>query len=219
MKILQDNWVQIPLDKLVKAEWNYKEEDEFLSERLKENIKRNGQIENIIIRELDTGYYEVVNGNHRYDVMKDLGHKEIIAYNLGKINEESAIRKAIETNETKFTVNQITYSKLLKQLNEMYPIEDLAKTIPISEEEIKKHIDSLNFDWDQFKEKDEFSEKEGFIDIKLSLPEAIAEQFNYQLNRIKTALYPDQKIQDISNVIPIECMIQHIAQIPDDQLI
>ena len=65
-------FIEVPIDKLVKADWNYKTEDDKKQEKLKENIKRNGQIENILIRELDTGYYEVVNGNHRLSVLKEL---------------------------------------------------------------------------------------------------------------------------------------------------
>ena len=64
-------FIEIPTDKLVKADWNYKTEDQEKQEKLKENIKRNGQIENIIIRELETGFFEVVNGNHRLSVLKD----------------------------------------------------------------------------------------------------------------------------------------------------
>ena len=53
-------YIDISIDKLIKADWNYKTEDTAKQEKLKENIKRNGQIENIIIRELDTGFFEVV---------------------------------------------------------------------------------------------------------------------------------------------------------------
>jgi hypothetical protein len=33
------NFIAIPIDKLVKANWNYKEDNEALKEKLKENIK------------------------------------------------------------------------------------------------------------------------------------------------------------------------------------
>lgn len=35
-------FVEIPIEKLVKANWNYKNDDVELKEKLKANIKRNG---------------------------------------------------------------------------------------------------------------------------------------------------------------------------------
>jgi hypothetical protein len=61
------NYKIFPRDILIKADWNYKEEDEFISDKLVNNMKRNGQIENIHVRKLNTGFYEVINGNHRLD--------------------------------------------------------------------------------------------------------------------------------------------------------
>jgi len=78
------NYIEIPIDQLIKADWNYKKEHETTKEKLKENIKRNGQIENIIVRRLDSGFYEVVNGNHRFDAIKDLEIETAICYDLGK---------------------------------------------------------------------------------------------------------------------------------------
>ena len=107
---MKKGWTDIQISKLVKANWNYKEENEKQTDKLLNNFKRNGQIENILIRELDTGFYEVVNGNHRLDVMKILKLKKAHAYNFGKISLAEAQRIAIETNETKFykTLNHIT---------------------------------------------------------------------------------------------------------------
>ena len=63
-------FIDIEVKQLVKADWNYKQENEIQTENLINNFKRNGQIENIIIRELDSGFFEVVNGNHREDFKK-----------------------------------------------------------------------------------------------------------------------------------------------------
>lgn len=56
--------IEIPVNKLKKADWNYKKDDEILLNKLINNIKKNGQIENLIVRELPDGYFEVINGNH-----------------------------------------------------------------------------------------------------------------------------------------------------------
>ena len=91
-----------PIDILIKADWNYKEEDEYTSMKLRNNIQRNGQTENTHVRLLKTGYYEVVNGNHRLDEFNKLGKKYVYAYDHGEISLLEAQRIAIETNETHY---------------------------------------------------------------------------------------------------------------------
>lgn len=78
---MKKGFTDIEVSKLVKAVWNYKEEDEKQTQKLIENFKRNGQVENIQIRELDNGSYEVVNGNHRLDVMNELKMKKCHVFN------------------------------------------------------------------------------------------------------------------------------------------
>ena len=145
-------FIEIPTDKLVKADWNYKTEDPEKQEKLKENIKRNGQIENIIIRELETGFFEVVNGNHRLSVLKDLKIKTTHSYNLGKISQAQAIRIAIETNETKFDTDSITLAERVKELTEEFDIQDLVNTLPYSETDNFSKL--TDFDWSMYESED-----------------------------------------------------------------
>lgn len=123
---------------LVKAVWNYKEDNADLAAKLAENIKRNGQIENILIRELDTGFYEVVNGNHRYDALKLLGVEEVIAYDLGKISTSHAMRIAVETNETRFESNDERLRKVLGEIAQEFTMDDLAATMPFNDAQLAK---------------------------------------------------------------------------------
>ena len=147
-------FIEIPTDKLVKADWNYKTEDPNKQEKLKENIKRNGQIENIIIRELETGFYEVVNGNHRLSVLKALNIEKAYSYNLGKISQAQAIRIAIETNETKFDTDSIALAERVKELTEEFDLKDLINTLPYSETEIDNFSKLTDFDWEQYETED-----------------------------------------------------------------
>lgn len=142
-----DRFQVLPVEKLVKADWNYKEEDEHLTTKLVENIKRNGQIENIIVRELGTGFFEIVNGNHRYDAMKTVGTKEVVVCNLGAITLAHAQRVAVETNETKFATNTARLATLLSDIAKEYSVEDLAASMPYSQERLHEFIGISEFDW------------------------------------------------------------------------
>jgi len=176
---MEKGFINIDITKLVKADWNYKEENENLTDKLINNIKRNGQIENIIIRELDTGFYEVVNGNHRYDALKKLKYKKVYAYNFGQISLSHAQRIAIETNETKFESDNIKLAELIKEITNEFSKEDLALTLPYNEEEIQNYSELLDFDWEELNNSDslDFSEPDKFnmtINLKVT-PETYAE--------------------------------------------
>ncbi|QDP49442.1 MAG: hypothetical protein Unbinned2716contig1000_23 [Prokaryotic dsDNA virus sp.] len=169
MKV-KKGFTKIKIDKLVKADWNYKEENEKLSEKLLSNMKRNGQIENILIRELETGFFEVVNGNHRLDVMNKLKIKDVQAYNFGKIGLPQAQRIALETNETKFENDSIKMAELVTELTKEFDIKDLVDSLPYTIDEINNMNDLVSFDFNEF-ETDESESgylKESFGDEKFS---------------------------------------------------
>lgn len=134
-------YIEIPLDKLIKADWNYKEDDAAKAGKLINNIKRNNQLENILVRKLDTGYYEIVNGNHRYDAFKALEFETVVVYNLGQISLAHAQRIAIETNETRFSSDPDKLAELIREIGLEFPIEELQETMPFTEEEFSNMID------------------------------------------------------------------------------
>jgi len=147
MAKLKTGFQDVEIGKLVKADWNYKKEDPKLTQKLTENIKRNGFIENIIIRRLDTGFYEVVNGNHRLEVASRLNMETIHCYNLGDISESKAKKIAIAGNETRFETDEIKLSETLKELAEAFSSEDLSLELPYSEEQLRARIEMLEYDW------------------------------------------------------------------------
>lgn len=152
---LPKGFCTISVERLVKASWNYKEDNDDLKEKLKNNIKRNGQIENILIRELDTGFYEVVNGNHRTDAVKELGINEVVAFNLGKITQAEAMRVAIETNELKFETNAVKLAERIKEISLEFNHEELSLTMPYNTTELENFSKLLSFDFAQFESNEE----------------------------------------------------------------
>jgi hypothetical protein len=138
--------VYIPVNQLKKTHWNYKQNDTDLSEKLLNNIKNNGQIENLIVRELGNSIYEVINGNHRLDVINKLNIKEAACINLGKITETQAKRIAIETNETKFEKDIDKFAIIINELQNEFDINELLQTIPLSEDDFEvysKIVDNM----------------------------------------------------------------------------
>jgi len=225
---MDKGWGKIALDKLVLAEWNYKTDDEALQEKLQNNLKRNGQVENIIVRELDTGYFEVVNGNHRLKAFKTLNWEEVMVFNLGQVSDSAARRLAIETNETKFKSDPLQLADLLKEISQSEP--DFIDTAPYSQAELDQFLALGSFDPSQYNSDtpadDEFDKgpNSGLGDtgewkkVEFNLPEGVADQLEAQIRRFKKRLYPDEQPDKVSYVMPIEAMIQTLAQIPEEQL-
>lgn len=134
-------YTTLSITKLVPAEWNYKNFSALRMQKLENNIKRNGQLETIIVRELEDGNYEVVNGNHRLEVFKTLGFQDVKVCNLGKISLKQAQRIALETNETRFESDKDKLKYLLSSMTEGpegFDIDDLSQTLAFEDFETFK---------------------------------------------------------------------------------
>lgn len=186
----------IPLDKLVHAEWNYKTDDEAMTDKLVANIKRNGQIENLLVRHIEGGKYEVVNGNHRMAALARIGAPGAVCYDLGEISLEEAYRVSVETNETRFATDQVKLGDLLKAMTDKYSMDDLLATLPYQQEELNNLIKLSDFDWDQYgnesnNESDVKDESEEPLYFKLTISER--ERWNAWVNRTKDITVGDYK--------------------------
>ena len=138
MTIKSKKWLELDRKKLVKAPWNYKEDDEWKAEKLTANIKKNGQVVNVIVRPIGRkGLYEVVNGNHRLDSFDELGFKTIVCFNAGRISLNAAKRLAVETNETSFDPDVEKLDAIVRDLVTEFPIEELEVTMPYTDEELE----------------------------------------------------------------------------------
>lgn len=153
-RLKDDRWVKMPIEKLVKADWNYKDDDPDKAAKLAANIKRNGQVENLMIRELPTGFYEVLNGNHRLDVFTELEMDTAICFNFGKISLAHAQRLAIELNETRFPSNNLRLGQLIKEMGvgagAEFSLEEMAETMPFTGDELRSLVDLVDFDWSRY---------------------------------------------------------------------
>jgi len=144
----------LKLAQLVKAEWNYKKDEPEQARKLVANIKRNGQVENLLVRDLGRNRYEVVNGNHRIDALNELQTKSAIVCDLGKISKAEAMRLAVETNETMFETDFVKLSKLFKEMKVDFDEEDLLSTLPFDAREFSDIEQITQFEWPDSYKKD-----------------------------------------------------------------
>ena len=122
-------WIELPKHVLKPAEWNYKTTDAKKMKKLERNMIRNGLIQNLIVRPVSGGFYEVVNGNHRLEIMQYMKIDKVMCFNLGNITETQAKRIAIETNETSFGRDDGKLAGLLKELHVEFDTKELYSTL------------------------------------------------------------------------------------------
>ena len=69
--------VDIPIDQLVPAEWNPNQMDSAMQSRLRESVKRFGLVENLVVRRVGQGSHEVLSGNQRLQILKEMNSETI----------------------------------------------------------------------------------------------------------------------------------------------
>jgi hypothetical protein len=142
---LIEKYIEIPIAQLIKADWNYKDDDLEKAQVLKRQIIKNGQLENLIVREMGNGIFEVINGNHRLDTFRELGYKAAVCFNHGQISKAQAVRLAVETNETTFQADEMKLARAIQNLKTTF--DDIEQTMPFSQERFEAMERSVNANW------------------------------------------------------------------------
>jgi hypothetical protein len=188
--------------------------------KLVENIRRNGQVENIIVRAIEGGTFEVVNGNHRLDALATLGYQDVVVCDMTPMTLDHAKRLALETNETRFDSDPALLAQIVVDTFENF--EDFQETAPFTQDELTEFTDTLDF---QGHEPEEDEAPKGprtqtvlsvggldFKTVKLELSAAVADRFIGLVQRLENLLGSP------SANAPIEAICEFTAAMSDDQL-
>lgn len=161
----REGYVAIPVYRIVKAPWNYKEKDETRAQQLRAKIEREGAIVNLVVRYLpnqtaDDGgpLFEAVDGNHRIEAYLKAGREVAVCFNKGQITEAHAKRIAVEINEGDFDADPLDLAETLADIEEEFGRENWMNTSPFTEQEMNNFNDMLDFDWDSVDEPDDEDE-------------------------------------------------------------
>ena len=140
-----------PNDYNPKLDFRVNEDNAKEYEKIKNSLRIAGQISPVIVRELEDGTYEIINGYHRWEAMKELGYTEIEIKNLGKIDFDLAVSRALLTEDTKVPIDNIELAELLKRVVTLEKtVEYWADILPYEPETIQAKIDMVNFDFAQY---------------------------------------------------------------------
>ena len=135
---MEQGYQFIDIKLLKEALWNYKETDNIKLKALMANMKRNGQVVNLNVRELKPDkVYEVLDGNHRLRLLQKLKTKQVYVYNHGPMTDSAAMRMAVEINETIFVPDPLKLCDVLNTVRKQFDLSDLVKTFPWSNQQLQ----------------------------------------------------------------------------------
>lgn len=174
------------LSNLVLADWNYKEDDEDMKNKLKAGIKENGFLMNLVIRKKEDKF-EVVDGNHRLVALKEMGYKDVQVCDVGDITQEQAYMISLTLNETSFDNNEWLLNSLMKDLTKEYSVEKLEQVLPYSSDTIENMISAADIDFDNLVNPAEGKEEptEGFNTITLQVKDGVFDTWNTWCRRVE----------------------------------
>jgi len=154
---LRINTKTIKITELKPNAWNPKlkpEDDLDVLQQYEEvikSLKTYGLVDPILVRSGSPGkpfgYYEIINGYHRFLGCQELKYKDVIVNDLGEIDDQQAKKLTIVTEEIKIPVDQVKLSALLKEMMLSEDLDILSEGLPYSKELIQSKIELLDYDW------------------------------------------------------------------------
>lgn len=140
----------IPIDRLVEAEWNWKEPgDAAMMAKLVASIRRDRSAGVLPVRRLPDGRYEVLDGNHRLRAIREIGWTEVQAEDFGEISLAEAVLVAQRRNYQWFRDDLLALGDLFKEV--VLPeisIEEIATFDPLDAGQIGDLARIREFGWD-----------------------------------------------------------------------
>jgi ParB family chromosome partitioning protein len=127
---------ELRVDVLDPNPWNPNRMTPEVRAKLRLNLQRDGFVAPIIVRRLGDRF-EIVNGEHRRQVAKELGFQTIPCVVLEKLDDRRARILTVNLNELGGDPVPALLAKLLHELEEETPLSDLAAVLPYDEAQIR----------------------------------------------------------------------------------
>jgi hypothetical protein len=132
---------QIPLERLVEAPWNPNRVAPSLLRKVRASIERFGVVENLVARPhpSEPGKLEVISGNHRLRLYRELGHKDAPVV-LVEVDDGQARLLAQTLNRSRGTDDPAAYAALLEQILSEYGAPEVVGLLPETEATLERAL-------------------------------------------------------------------------------
>ena len=128
--------IDLPLNQLQEAPWNPNQMDAAMLNKLRESIARYGLVENLVVRPLDGGCYEVLSGNQRLQILRELRHSPVPCVVVA-LNDAHARLLSQALNRIQGEDNLGLRAEVLREVLNTLPQKEVLSLLPETTEGLK----------------------------------------------------------------------------------
>lgn len=133
---------QIPLDQLHNAPWNANRVPDDVLAKVRRSVADFGIVENLVARERPDGGYEVVSGNHRLGIYREMGITKAPVH-VVELDDAHARILAQTLNRTRGADDPEMYAALLEEVLATMSMDEVLAYLPESEKSLTQALDAL----------------------------------------------------------------------------
>ena len=134
---------EIIIGKLEPNPWNPNRMTPEIRRKLKLDLERHGFVAPIVVRKLQGDRYQIINGEHRWQIAKELKYTSVPCVVLDKLDDRRARILTVNLNELGGDPVPSLLAKLLHDLEEQTPLSELAAMLPYDEAQIRDTLELL----------------------------------------------------------------------------
>lgn len=127
--------VDLPVDKVRPNSWNTNRVPAHIYAKLKQYVRREGLLEPVIVRPVEGEMFELVGGEHRWRIARELGWLHIPAA-IVQLDDRRARIASVNLNSLKGDNIASLLAELVHDLSKEASLADLASELPWDETEL-----------------------------------------------------------------------------------
>lgn len=187
--------IKLRLDRLEPNPWNpNKMTDEMLAKE-RASIERFGFVDPITVRRLPARMWQIIDGEHRWIVARQLKLTQVPCFDVGEIDDATAQQLTIVLNDTRGQTDPRKLGGLLSGLLKLEPKERLIATLPYSREAFERLTEPPKLDWADLPPMPKpDAPPEAWVNRSYRMPKAAAEVLDQAIARARES--QDDKAAD-----------------------
>jgi hypothetical protein len=179
--------ITLSQDLLEPNPWNPNQQDAETFAKEKVSLQRFGFVVPIIVRPAPNkpGIYQIIDGEHRLRAGVELGMEHFPCFDIGPVSDHEAMQLTVILNELRGKPEERKLGEVLKRLLASDTLDRLTEVMPYTKEQFGQIAKLPEFDWDQFRERNQERAEKRWVERIFRLPPDAAATLNRALTAVK----------------------------------